>query len=275
MGLSSTLGPALDQAAGQLLSTVPRLPTLLAKSLPSFAFFTLCFCLAAVGSGVLSATYRSMTSGMKSYWAASVVSTLHASIVVVLAIEALLSGQFYSKDLFYTTPASDTVVHIFWGYILYDILLAFYYVKEWTDGSFVTPNIIHHMACLITYGQFSAYGIGHLFALMGAFVEVTTPFVNLRWFLEKTDLKGGSLYFYNGVTMAVLWLLARVVGMGSSGFDLWGHRGDFNKMHLVQATTLVVAFVVGYSLQLFWFYKIVKGALKVLSGPTTPSKKSK
>ena len=31
--------------------------------------------------------------------------------------------------------------------------------------------------------------------------EATTPFVNMRWWLDKAEMKSSPLYFYNGVAL--------------------------------------------------------------------------
>jgi len=54
-------------------------------------------------------------------------------------------------------------------------------------------------------------GKAHMYILMVLFTEVTTPFVNLRWYLDVSGQKNCNLYLYNGVALFVGWLVARII----------------------------------------------------------------
>jgi hypothetical protein len=41
--------------------------------------------------------------------------------------------------------------------------------------------------------------------------ECTTPEINLRWYLDTAGLKKSKVYVMNGVTLFLVWMVARVI----------------------------------------------------------------
>ena len=41
--------------------------------------------------------------------------------------------------------------------------------------------------------------------------ELSTPFLNLNWFLERTSLKGSKLHLINGISLLISFFFARLV----------------------------------------------------------------
>ena len=100
-----------------------------------------------------------------------------------------------------------------------------------------------------TMGFFLNHGYSHTLSLICILVEFTTPFVNLRWFLDKLGMKGSSLYFWNGLAMTLSWFVVRVLGFMWLGTLLWSARAQIRELSTKQAVVMLVSYVVGYSLQ--------------------------
>jgi hypothetical protein len=109
-------------------------------------------------------------------------------------------------------------------------------------------------------------GFGHTFGMMGMMTEITTPFVNQRFFFDKSGMREGSLYVVNGLIMTLLWFLIRVVFCGWMCYRLLEMRVTLMTLSPFSLSTVIFSYCVGYALQLFWFKKIFKGALKVVFG---------
>merc|ERR1712139_59845 len=108
-------------------------------------------------------------------------------------------------------------------------------------------------------GQFA-----HFMGLVGIAAEITTPFINLRWFLAESDMKSGRLYIINGMLIVVLWFIFRICGFAFLGVRIFEQRQDIYAMSWDKQMTVALTYVVGYGLQFFWFWKICRGALKAL-----------
>ena len=93
------------------------------------------------------------------------------------------------------------------GYLAYDFLLCLWYYS--TFGEFTT--IVHHVLILVAYSCGLYYHFGTFY--MGFFLinEVSTPFLNIRWFLFKSSLHEGRFYEINGYVLALSFFVSRVV----------------------------------------------------------------
>lgn len=91
--------------------------------------------------------------------------------------------------------------------------------------------------------------------------------VNLRWYLDKANLKGTKLYTLNGLLLLLVWGVARVVLF----IPFYVHVIQ-NWQSVMQIPVHAVVLLLGVPLLLFglntmWFVKIVRGAYKLVFPP--------
>merc|ERR1712130_643985 len=92
--------------------------------------------------------------------------------------------------------------------------------------------------------------------------ELTTPFINMLWFLTALELKSTKLFTINGLLIWVFWLFTRI------GFSIYISLVFFMQWDRLTKTAPFVKYF--FLLQLanisvlnvMWFIKITKGALK-------------
>jgi hypothetical protein len=152
---------------------------------------------------------------------------------------------------------------VFIGYLLSDLLLSLIHSSSWPGWQ---ANVLHHVTGIFCWYLMNEGGFGHSIAMCATLTEITTPFVNQRFFFDKANMKDGSLYVANGLLMTLLWFLFRVVLFGWLGFRLFQMRESLFALPNLHMFAAIFSYAVGYTLQLFWFQKIMKGALKVLAG---------
>jgi hypothetical protein len=229
---------------------------------PFFVIWHVCFWICAAIANVYSPTYRKLDDATKSFWAASMVSNIHAVLVCYLCFVAGRELDiFHSTDFWGTTAESNTACAAFLGYLVSDLLLALYYMDRWSG---YIANIIHHIVCLMFWYELLVGGYGHVFGMGGMFLECTTPFINQRYFMDKAGQKDSLLYVINGVFMTVLWFIFRICFFAGVGYRIYAFRTELMALSTRQIINVIVPYVAGYALQFFWFSKIVKGILKVL-----------
>jgi len=68
-------------------------------------------------------------------------------------------------------------------------------------------QLLHHGLSMYAIGLALLSGKAHMYILMVLFTEVTTAFVNLRWYLDVSGQKNCNLYLYNGVALFIGWLV--------------------------------------------------------------------
>lgn len=203
--------------------------------------------------------------GEKGYWAASLVSTVHAVVIVFVCILAFWQepSLFYSSDFFLQTPSSLLAMRIFLGYIVSDTVISLYYNSRWSGW---IANGIHHFCVGLVWSQALLGEYTHGVAVVLMTMEITTPCVNLRWFLTKMNENNGMLYLVNGIAMVVMWFIFRIVGYIFAAWLLYNQREGLlsEKIPILNRVVFLGTFSIGFMLMVFWFYKMVAGALKVL-----------
>merc|ERR1711960_122828 len=97
----------------------------ISTALPYFAFFHGLFWVFRFASPSLFKCCRGMDAPTLSYWAASMVSNVHALWVCYIAFEAARAdGVWSSPDFFVATAATTRTCYVLWAYIASDLLVA-------------------------------------------------------------------------------------------------------------------------------------------------------
>lgn len=109
-----------------------------------------------------------------------------------------------------TSPLSDASLGFSLGYFATDLLLLWAYFP-----AFGGPEMaLHHVAALTSVAAAAFQGQAHAYTLALLATECTTPFVNLRFLLDKGGWRDHPLYALNGFL-----LLARCGGAGFGGWS--------------------------------------------------------
>jgi len=206
--------------------------------------------------------------GSLNAWHTRVVSMIHAIIVVPLAFKYLtLPGLSEPRERAFGWEERIGSLHgIACGYFLWDIVDA---VLHFESVGFV----LHGIACLAVFGlsyrPFLAY-YGPRFLLW----ELSTPFLNLNWFFERSYLKGTKVQLINGLALLASFFSARLLYGTYMSYNFYTtiiyNRDDI-------PTPLFWTYTFGNlllnGLNWFWFSKMVNSVRRRFSthASTTPS----
>ncbi|WWD21502.1 hypothetical protein CI109_105988 [Kwoniella shandongensis] len=196
-------------------------------------------------------------------WATHVVSMVHALIVIPLAIRCLSSTSLKQDPLFGYDPFVGHVLAFSSGYFLWDTI----------DSSLNSTIgfVIHGAACLavflFSFRPFLA-GFGPPFLLW----ELSTPFLNIHWFMDKAGLntRYPTFFLVNALVFMLVFFLARIVYGGANSLlffnTMWQERANI-PLHLQ------VIYCGGNlalnALNWLWFSKMLKKMIARLSGGET------
>ncbi|XP_057673402.1 TLC domain-containing protein 4-B isoform X2 [Corythoichthys intestinalis] len=150
------------------------------------------------------------------------------------------------------------------GYLLYDLLLLACNWSTMGDKFFVC----HHLAALYAYGYVLTRGVLPYFANFRLISELSTPFVNQRWFFEALKYpRSNRMVVVNGVAMAVVFFLVRIAVMPSYWVSVFATFGteDFERLGLGAQVAWITSCVALDILNTIWMFKITRGCYKVLA----------
>ncbi len=203
-----------------------------------------------------SAKYSTLVSAKKTFWNESMVSSIMSVLLCGMAAEALLE----STDMFVATPAQLFTLQVFVGYLCSDLFLSIGNLRKWPGAK---ATILHHSVAIGTMLHVGMSPAGHALLMNMILAEFSTPFINQLFFLDTIGMKESRLYAINGVCIVVFWFVFRILNIGWVCWQVAGARAAFGAFFNVDA--MFLGLLVIYGFQWVWFYRIVKGAAKMLT----------
>lgn len=228
----------------------------------------------------LGDVYRRLSDGERGEWNTRVCSNYNALLVSLPALPVYLSSMhLYGVDQHSQRCQNLDDDARFYGcalgsYFLVDSLVVLWHRK--TMGMLYS-TLLHHFCGVFGYVNAVLIGSPYLYCIWFYVCEVSTPLVNLRWFLAKSgyDASNSTLYAVNGLAMVFVFGLVRVLPLPWTLYLHWARDWDtLGKVEYASKFEAVYGF--GYQkyficmmgvfcvLQLNWFRMMVKGALKAM-----------
>ncbi|RKP00565.1 hypothetical protein CXG81DRAFT_26748 [Caulochytrium protostelioides] len=174
------------------------------------------------------------------------------------------------------SPAREYYMALLLGYLLFDLLRILYWrfgrrMPQRTQGS--TSMIIHH---LIVFGIFAtgvAMQAGTYFMMLFMSNEITTPILNLRFFLTFYQKRQSTWYLLNELLFVVGFFVFRIVinlGFFSDIVRYWHiyREGMARYGHGLPVMYFLVILVSSHILlQMWWFTLILRTAYRRMVRP--------
>ncbi|XP_078353800.1 TLC domain-containing protein 4-like [Oculina patagonica] len=214
-------------------------------------------------SSLVSSGYHELPRAKKIDWDTRIGSNLHAVVVSAISLYCFV----FDTETTSSPIGNDAVlvrvgVAITMGYILADFLiiaLSYKYI-----GDLFT--MVHHLMAIWAYYFVVVYGVLIYFANVRQLAEISTPFVNQRWFFDAIGHPRSSRGFViNGYLMGASFFLCRILIMPIyyyKCYSVWGTEEQKNLGFLINFYWIFTCIVLD-SINLYWFVKIVRGAMKL------------
>lgn len=130
-----------------------------------------------------------------------IISSIHA------IISSILSYAYLTKKISISL-FSPAVGLVSYGYFLIDLSHILLYKKQYSQPLFYS-YLFHHIFAFIGLSYIDIYP----YYLARAYLaEISTPFLNLSWYLNKRHQKG-ILYFTNASLVVVLFFVFRILNL--------------------------------------------------------------
>ncbi|KAF8512284.1 DUF887-domain-containing protein [Gautieria morchelliformis] len=232
MVLASLLSPISLPIARTL--SLPRLP----EHFPTVLLAYISFQLVELVSPLILASispihFGHANSHVKHNWVLRVVSMAHALTIIPLAFLCLDLPELDQDRAYGFDSRVGHVNAIACGFI-WDTLESIFH---FTSIGF----IVHGATCLIVYALSFRPFLGY-YGVRFLLWELSTPFLNIHWILDKTNRTGGTLQIINGIILMVVFFLARLCYGG------WMSIRFFYTLKGVQAeipTVVALAYALG------------------------------
>ncbi|XP_028800501.1 transmembrane protein 56-like [Neltuma alba] len=223
--------------------------------------------LTAWASSLLFKGYGKLSSAKRMEWNNRGISTVHALFVAFSSFYLLIMLDMFHEDSYdelivnRSSDLSDTVLGISVGYFLTDLAMILWEFPVLGGLEYV----LHHGLSLFSIILSLLSGRGQIYVLMVLLSESTTPFVNLRWYLDVAGLKNSKLYIGNGVALFLSWLIARILLFIFFFAHMWIHFDEIRGIYALGFYSLIGVPPVLAMMNVVWFWKIAKGLFRTIS----------
>ncbi|KAI8524679.1 hypothetical protein RHMOL_Rhmol13G0166800 [Rhododendron molle] len=264
MGLKSYQNQAEVLVKNYLLSD-PFLPY--TSVLGGIFICKMLFDLSQLVSALYFDTYSTLTKVQRMEWNNRAVSTIHAIFIATLSLyfvfwSDLFTDHEYSGLMtFRSSQLSTFALGVSVGYFVADLGMIFWLYPSLGGVEY----IVHHSLAAIAVAYALFTGEGQLYTFMVLISEVTTPEINMRWYLDTAGLKKSTAYLINGVVIFFTWMVARILLFVYMFYHVRLHYNQVIKMHTIGFLLVFVVPSALAAMNLVWFGKILKGLKKTLS----------
>ncbi|XP_051131950.1 uncharacterized protein LOC127252000 [Andrographis paniculata] len=209
--------------------------------------------------------YPKLSPQEKLEWNNRGCSTFHAIVVAASSLYLLVFSDLFVDTetemmINRTSTLSDTVLGVSIGYFLADLAQLVYHYPALGGMEY----FIHHGLSVFSIVLSLLTGQAQAYTLMILLTEITTPFVNLRWYLHVAGLNNSKIYILNGVALFIGWLVARILLFVYFSFHMFVHFDQVKAVFWLCFYTLITVPLSLAVMNLVWFWKIAKGMTKTL-----------
>ncbi|KAF3547500.1 hypothetical protein DY000_02009588 [Brassica cretica] len=212
-------------------------------------------------------SYSALTKVKRTEWNNRGISTLHAIFISLMALYFVFFSDLFSDQrslqgliVFRSSSISSFGLGVSVGYFLADLGMIIWLYPTLGGSEYIFHHCLSGVA--VAYSLFS--GEAQLYTYMVLLSEVTTPEINLRWYLDISCLKRSKAYLINGVAIFLAWLTARILLFVYMFYHIYVHYDQVAMMHPFGYLLVFVVPVALSVMNLMWFGKIVKGLMKTL-----------
>ncbi|CAH0026385.1 unnamed protein product [Clonostachys rhizophaga] len=188
------------------------LPLHIHEVVGSALFYSLIFWpVSPIISNILAPQYYSkLPRKTKLNWDAHVVSMVQSCLINVLAIWVMLANEErrrmdWEERVWGYTGAEGMIQALAAGYFVWDFFVSSLHFDVFGPGT-----LAHAIAALLVYGL-GFRPLVNFYAPVFILWELSTPFLNVHWFMDKVKMTGSKGQLYNGIALLFTFFTSRLV----------------------------------------------------------------
>uniref|UniRef100_A0A287AMR8 TLC domain containing 4 n=1 Tax=Sus scrofa TaxID=9823 RepID=A0A287AMR8_PIG len=194
-----------------------------------------------------------------------VVSTCHSLVVGVVGLYIFWFDEATIADPLWGDPSFVKVnIAVSSSYLISDLFILILYWKVIGDKYY----IIHHCTALYAYYFILSEGVLAYIGNFRLLAELSTPFVNQRWFFEALSYpRVSKAYVINGVLMTAVFFVMRIASIPPLYAYIYSVLGTeaYRRLGALIQCSWISSCVVLDVMNVMWMVKISKGCIKVIS----------
>ncbi|KAL0442353.1 UNVERIFIED_CONTAM: TLC domain-containing protein 4 B [Sesamum latifolium] len=191
------------------------------------------------------------------------ISTLHAVFISIMSMYFVFWSELFADHnsagliTLRNSPLSTFVLGMSVGYFVSDLGMICWLYPSLGGAEYIVHHSLSGIA--VAYSMFT--GEGQLYTFMVLISEVTTPEINMRWYLDMAGLKKSSAYLINGV---MIFFGGENSFVCLHVYHVYLHHTQVMQMHTVGFLLVFSVPLALAIMNLLWFGKILKGLKKTL-----------
>lgn len=215
-------------------------------------------------SAKISTGFSKLSPQKKIEWNSRIVSTVHSLVVGAFGLHILFFDETKNDPLWGESTLVDMNISIASAYLFSDLLILLLNWKMIGDIGF----ILHHCTALYAYGLLLSNGVLGYIGNYRLLAELSSPFVNQRWFFEALKYpKFSKANVINGVLMAVVFFIVRIAAMPPLYYYIYSVYGTkpYLKLGRVIQYSWIFSCLTLDVMNIMWMIKISKGCIKMIT----------
>lgn len=149
--------------------------------------------------------YAQLHANKQLQWDIRIVALVHAFVISSLSLWLLVTDQHLKRNpLFGYSQRAGAVYSVAIGFFAWDCCICVAHLQEYG-----WQFLVHAVACLSVY-LFSMTPFAMYYGAVFLLFELSTPLLNMNWFLHKCDMAGTAWHQLNGVVFAAVFLVVRI-----------------------------------------------------------------
>ncbi|CAF1149274.1 unnamed protein product [Rotaria sp. Silwood1] len=240
-------------------------PTFLPIVATSFIVFTSLYKFVnPVLSNLLVKNYKNLTETQQIDWNTRINSSINSIVVGTICVYMMIADcGLNANPLVYKSYLLKTNLSIVIGYLLSDTIIGIIHYKNIGDPF----SLAHHFVSIYAFVYVLTLNVMPYFANFRLLAELSTPSVNIRWFLDALKYpRTSKIFILNGLFMTIVFFFVRIFAMPIYWWKvytvaitpLWSQMGHFRFILIVVCVVLDV-------INLYWFSKMFRGCVKILT----------
>ncbi|KAJ5514757.1 hypothetical protein N7463_004309 [Penicillium fimorum] len=161
-------------------------------------------------SPILFKSYNKLTPRTKLNWDIHVVSFIQSIVINAAALWVMYfdeerSSMTSGERVFAYTGACGLIQALAVGYFVYDLIVSIVHVRMFGIG------MLFHAVSALWVFSLGFRPFLNYFAPTFILYELSSPFLNIHWFLDKVNMTGSRAQWYNGMALLSSFFACRLV----------------------------------------------------------------